>query len=159
MKKNYGFTLLELIVVISILSVFTTLSVPPMLKWRQEARLKTCAQDLKSDLTLAKMKAIYENQKVAVLFTESQYLIFLDNGNGGGVAQNWNQDGSEKTIIRQDLPPGISIDLEKTTMNNDRTRFNAMGFNEVTGQISLINVQGESMTIDMSSRVGRIRII
>ncbi|MBQ7567623.1 type II secretion system protein [bacterium] len=47
-KKLSGFTLIEIMIVIAIVGVLTTMSLPNMLKARAEAKLTVCVQNLKT---------------------------------------------------------------------------------------------------------------
>jgi type IV fimbrial biogenesis protein FimT len=94
MRNNFGFTLIELLVIVAILAVLSSIATPAFLQWRSDAKLRDAVSSLRGDLEMAKLRAMKENEFVAVLFNTNNYLIFIDDGTGaGGVAENWNRDG------------------------------------------------------------------
>jgi prepilin-type N-terminal cleavage/methylation domain-containing protein len=63
-----GFTKLELLVVILILGIFSSLAIPGFSNWLHSYRLKGAARDLYSSLHIAKSRAIRERGECAVEF-------------------------------------------------------------------------------------------
>lgn len=68
MNGNKGFSLVELLVVISIMGILMAISVPGLLEWRRNAVYKEAAQLAASTLRRAKGQAINVNQQVTVEF-------------------------------------------------------------------------------------------
>lgn len=58
MKKALGFTLIELSVVISILSILTTLGIASFVNYSRSQALQTAVSDLTTSLNLAKSRAL-----------------------------------------------------------------------------------------------------
>lgn len=94
MRKNKGFTLVELVVTVAIVGLLITLSMPKIKEWLHGYRLKGAARDLYGNLQLAKMTAVKENQDCTVTFntgTDQYSVSCLDNktvtltGYGSGV--------------------------------------------------------------------------
>ena len=160
MRKNSvskvgGFTLIEALVVIFLISLISAITAPGIVKWRTAAKLRGAAENLKGDLELAKLKAIQENGPVAVNFAATGYEIFRDNGATSGV-----HEADEKHFGRRSLPKGIKIDLAATTFLEDgfggkRIRFKGRGTAR-QGAVYLVNSVG-SMKKIIVSNVGRIR--
>lgn len=69
MKRNTGFTLIELVIVICIMLVLAGISVPSFVAWSRNSRFKEAAQTALMTLRQAKGQAININQKVTVRFT------------------------------------------------------------------------------------------
>ena len=61
-RSKAGFTLIEIMVTLGLLVLLTSLTLPPLLRWRTAAQLRGAASNLKGDLELAKMRAIRENE-------------------------------------------------------------------------------------------------
>ena len=159
MRNRFGFTLFELLVVIAIIAVLSALGTPAFLQWRSDAKLKDAISSLRGDLEMAKLRAVRENEFVAVLFNTNNYLVFIDDGAGaGGVAENWIRDGDEKIIRNRQMPAGVRIDLGSTTFADDRTRFNGRGHIGNQGAVLIVNTAGNQRTIDMNNRFGRITV-
>ena len=97
MPRQAGFTLAELIVVIAVIVAAAAVAVPAYLGWLPDIRLKSMVRHLKSDLALARQRAIRENGQVAVIFDipNNRYTIFVDNGAGDGEANDWERHADE----------------------------------------------------------------
>ncbi|MBU0945619.1 MAG: GspH/FimT family protein [Proteobacteria bacterium] len=68
MKKNNGFSLVELIIILVIIGILAALATPTINTLGPGFRLKGVARGLYSDLQKAKMQAVKENQPVSVRF-------------------------------------------------------------------------------------------
>jgi len=84
MNNRLGFTLMELMVVIAILALVSAIGVPSLIGWRDDAKLRDAVSLLRGDLEMAKIRAVRENDFVAVLFNANGYTVFVDDGAGGG---------------------------------------------------------------------------
>jgi type IV fimbrial biogenesis protein FimT len=157
MNSSKGFSLLEALIVIAVIAILTTVAVPSMVSQRQSAILKDTVSMMRGDLEMARSWAIRENAFVPVIFSNNGYAIFIDNGSGGGVANNWVRDGDERILCNRNLPAGAQIDLSQTTFAAHRTRFNGKGYSTNYGILTLLNANGKSATIDMNNRFGRIK--
>lgn len=111
MNGYKGFSLVELLVVISIMGILVGISVPGIIEWSKNAKYKEAAQLAASALRQAKGQAINLNQSVPVTF-------FLDSG----AANNANTvqiSGVHPTPVK--FPSGIEIrgtaDCDLTTGN------------------------------------------
>lgn len=156
LKSASGFTLIELIIAIALSFVLATIAIPSFIGQRNFAKLKDAASMIRVDLAVARSWAIRENSFATVLISADSYIMFIDNGVGGGIAENWVQDGNERILSNRRLPEGTLIDLTQTTLDTQRTRFNGRGYILNTGKITLSTASGKSTTIDMGNRFGRI---
>lgn len=161
MRQNAGFTIVELIITIAIGGILMAVAIPNFIAWRANSKLIGTSQNLRGDLEMAKKRAIRENATVAVLFdpdnngvVSNRYVIFMDNGAGGGIANNWIQDGSEILYRNRQLEAGITIDLAATTFVNDRTRFDGRGLPGVLGTVVISGSTGTRQIV--MNRLGRL---
>ena len=161
MKKPNGFTIYELLTVIGIIAVLTSIATPNIISWRTEAKLRGASNNLRADLQMAKLRALREKAIVAVIFNANGYSIFLDNGANAG---DWNLDADESLLKNRQLPAGVTIALPTTFDSpNNRTRFNGRGFPDqatlkgmgLTGTVTLQNSGGSQMKLTIN-RLGRI---
>jgi prepilin-type N-terminal cleavage/methylation domain-containing protein len=101
-KKNSGFTLIELMVVIVVTGIFIAIGVPNFMSWLPKYRLKSAVRDLYSNMQLAKMTAVKSNQNCTVTYSTdpdqyvlsgalSKTVVLGDYGSG----INFNGPGSE----------------------------------------------------------------
>jgi prepilin-type N-terminal cleavage/methylation domain-containing protein len=114
MRRNSGFSLYELMVVIAIIGIFATVTMPAFLSWLTAHRLRGASINLMADMEMAKIRAIRENTFVAVQFAADKYRIFVDNGSGG-------------LVIDRSLPAGVSIPLAELALVDKRVRFTSRG--------------------------------
>ncbi len=154
-RNANGFTLIETLIVISLMITISALAVPNLMNWLNKANLNGAVNNLKGSLELAKLKAIQENGPVAVNFTSNSYVIFRDTGTTIGV-----HDAGEEFFERKSLPTGIRIDLLATTFAGNgkggkKTRFKGRG-TSASGTVYLVNSMGMAKKIIVSC-TGRIR--
>jgi prepilin-type N-terminal cleavage/methylation domain-containing protein len=163
MKQQHGFTLYELLTVIGIVTILAAIATPNVLTWRSETKLRSALNNLRTDLQMAKSWALREKAIVAVLFTASDYKIFIDNG-AGAHAGNWNLDADEALLKDKRLPAGVTIKLPTSLDSpHNRTRFNGRGFPDpttltgggFTGTVTLQNSNGSRKQVRLN-RLGRI---
>jgi len=103
MRKNSGFTVLELIIVIAILGVISAIAVPNFLSYIPNARLKRAARELYVNLQLTKITAIKENRDCSIAYSDTGYTIASSGGTfsksislsdyGGGLQFNGPESG------------------------------------------------------------------
>ena len=154
LRKNSGITALELATVIAIVAVIAALAMPPYLRWMRAHRIEGATTNLTADLEMAKVRAIRENSCVVVEFNADSYSIFVDNGDGGGTAADWNRNGGEILAQERDLPTGVQIDTGSLSFPTVATkaRFNGRGIPpDIIGpeNISIANsVRGRQISIN-----------
>lgn len=68
-RSASGFTLVEVITVLVIISVLAVFAAPEVINWRPKLRLKRAAETLAENLQRAKMYAIKNNVRVVFTFT------------------------------------------------------------------------------------------
>jgi Tfp pilus assembly protein FimT len=123
MRKNSGFTAFELAMSLAIMVIIAATVLPPYLKWLRGHRLKGAVTNLMADLEMAKIRAIRENDLVAVQFCQNRYTIFNESGD-----TNYTCTSAGREVYRdRTLPSGVEIDLGELDFTNNRTRFNGRG--------------------------------
>jgi prepilin-type N-terminal cleavage/methylation domain-containing protein len=160
LKNRKGFTLAELAVTLSILSIMTAISVPSYISWLPKHKLQTSVRQIYDDLNLAKMQAVRSNTVVVAKFNPAtnKYSIFLD----ASVPLNWAYDGATDTYIRQNASLEDDVAITGTTLLAHTCGFNNRGMLQtgaIPGVIRLSNPTGILMGVEVLNTAGTIRIV
>ena len=141
-----GFSLIEMLVVISILGIAAAAAIPNMIAWRSGLQFRAAVNELRNDLESAKTRAVKENARVTVVFDPA----------AGQYRMNY-QDPDANTILlkSQTLPAGVRIAAHTLGLNN-QTSFSSRGTAD-TGTIVLANQQGKTKSISISF-IGKIEV-
>lgn len=91
---------MELIVVLAVIGMIVTMSVPGLVQYSRQVRLKATTRELTALLSLARSKAIGSRAKHAVVFDEEEHEIRMVNLDSGEV--------NEQKLA---LPRGISVEV------------------------------------------------
>lgn len=147
MKKAAGFSIFELLIVIAVIAVVSAIVTPNIISWRNSAKLRGAAGNVKGDLEMSKARAVRERSPVTVTFTATNYQVTFTD-----------KDGNARTLRNRQLPAGVRVDLGSTAFGwmGDETQFNSRGL-PVAGSAVLVNTKGDQKKIIVSS-LGRIRI-
>jgi prepilin-type N-terminal cleavage/methylation domain-containing protein len=122
MKREQGFSLLELMVIIGILSILAGIAVPGIARWYPNYRLMGAARDLYSNLQLAKSGAIKDRAEWAVRFTSaSSYEVWSardpdsPDQNTGWNSFSTSDDTLIKTVSLADIGSGVAFGAAGST--------------------------------------------
>jgi prepilin-type N-terminal cleavage/methylation domain-containing protein len=66
LNRNGGFTLIELMVVVGILTIAVAVAVPEFLRWHVQSQLRQATTEIATQLMLARMAAMNRNRSVDV---------------------------------------------------------------------------------------------
>ena len=162
MRNNYGFSLIELAVVIAIVGVLAGIAVPSFVGWLPKYRLNSSADDIQAMVQNARLRAVKENAHVAVLLDpdndglDGDYLVFVDQNS------NWSKDEGEALVAQGEVAKGIRI-TGTTGYANARFSFNSRGLCSDDsgiikgGIVTLRNSKGKTKTVNIemtgSSRI------
>lgn len=149
MKKDAGFTLIELVIVIAVIGILAAIVIPNFLAYREASRIRGAASNLRADFEMAKLRAIKENAMVAMEFNAGSYRVFVDLNDNDAL------DAGERILSNPTYPPGVT--MSATTFPGNRMEFNSRGVpNGNAGTVSLVNTSGDQIDVIVST-FGRIR--
>lgn len=111
-ERRAGFTLIELVVVMLLLAVVATISIPRALKTTPRAQVDMAARALARDLELVRMRSITAKRSVEVRFDESEgfYTAFIDVSPArSGEIQETANEVSETGLFTQASEGGLPV--------------------------------------------------
>jgi len=88
MFRKYGFTLLELMIVIAVMGILATIAAPNFMRYMAERRLNGAARMVMSDLMNARMLAVTLNRNVQVTFSTSASAFYTYDAVGTAAVRN-----------------------------------------------------------------------
>ena len=80
MKKNSGFTLMEMMIVIAIIGITAAIAIPNVISYLPKHRLNGGARDVYSAMQYARLKAVKERTPVSINFNPgaNSFTVFDD---------------------------------------------------------------------------------
>jgi type IV fimbrial biogenesis protein FimT len=129
--QHRGFTLVELMITISIIGILGLLVVPGILNYLPAYRVNSAAKSLATEMNLVRMRAIAHNRVHRVAFTGTQEIqIWEDDDN------DWATTNTlVKTLDLATLFPNVSVDYNAVTGVDGVTIAQAASFGGTAGPV------------------------
>ena len=145
MRATRGFTLPELLIVVTVLAVLMAAGLPSMAEFVRNQRVKTASFDLFSSLVYARSEAITRNATVKV------------EPISGSWANGWTVKDASNVVLRElSSVPNVTITLTPTTPAyvefRGSGRLNAAAMPKFQLSASGSTVQTRCIKIDLSGR-------
>ncbi len=143
MQKTSGFSLMELMVTIAIISILSGIAIPNIISWVPKFRLGGAFRDVLDVLQGTRVQAVRDNASYALTFDtgNATYTSFQDDGGGTPAnADNGVLDGGERVLAQVTMPVGI--DITATTLPGDLVVFNTQGIASSAGTVTLTDSRG-----------------
>lgn len=139
MKRENGFTLLELLVILAVVAILASLSFAGYTSLIEGARLSTAANDIKGDLQLARLTAVRRHVTILAYFNDG-------TGPGGSYFLCVTSRDGEKILTRA-MPKQVSLTGVTTPIE-----FNTLGIASVPGSVKVsITDPAKEKTIAVSA--------
>jgi type IV fimbrial biogenesis protein FimT len=154
MRKTSGFTLWEVMTVLGIIAVISTIAIPHFIGWLPKYRLGSAARELLSAMQYARLRAVKDNVDVRVNFDpdKNRFLIFSDYN------QDDIQEAGEPTIRGGSMPAGVIL-KDASFAADDTFKFDSRGLASGNGgTISIVNKLNQLARIRIN-RTGNARIL
>lgn len=143
-RKQPGFSLFELLAVLGIMGIMSAIVIPNLISWRHNAMIRGAAFNIKSDMEMAKARAIRSGSiNVVISFTSDSYEIFLDPDNS-------YTNTSGDTLIAEKWIDGVSIESAFPDTSKKATAFNNRGQATRAGTVTVYN-GNKNIVISLSS--------
>ena len=130
MKRSRGFSLLELLVVMSILAIIAAASAPTLRTTMANARIRTAGESWRSGLELARSAAVRLNTSVEFLITDSGWQVTRADDPVTMLHQGTGREGN------------ADLTITPTHTDADRITFSSFG----TALPTNINCEGPPLT-------------
>lgn len=149
MLKTAAFTLIELLIVISIVAILAAIAYPNFASFIERQKLISAAERLSSDFRWAKSEAIKRNENVTIDFVD-------------GIDGSWSytindEDGVIKSFTASDIADYSIISMTQN-FGADDTGFSPVIGNALeNGTVSFVSDNGSDLQVILSM-LGRVRI-
>lgn len=100
-----GFSLVELLVAVSVLAVLMAMAVPNFTTWIRNARVRTVAEALQASIRLAQAEAQRRNQSVVLFRTSSKECLTTSTADAAGM--QWQIRSIPNPLMTDDVPEAI----------------------------------------------------
>jgi len=146
MRREQGFTLLELSLAIAVLGFVCALAAPNIIAWRNRARIDGAALRVLSIFQEARIQAVKRNAPVWVYFDSEQnrYRIHFDDSAGSGRGDGLQDE--DETVIRGEMPAGIYL----ASVSRSPVDFNSRGIPYFGTTVTLADKGGRRRRIIVS---------
>ena len=154
----HGFSLVELLVVVAIVGIIAGFGTPALLSMKAKSSVRADARDVYSTFRHAQSEAVKRSESICILFnvpSAGEYTVFLDNGAGGGTANNALRETGETILSVNRLRPGSSF--AGIDFNGSNPGFTARGL-PLANKIGSVEIHGSALKMKLSlSNAGFIK--
>jgi prepilin-type N-terminal cleavage/methylation domain-containing protein len=140
-KRDRGYSFIELLVTIVIILILISAAIPTFSSWLPNHRLRSAAQDLFSNLQLAKMEAVKKKETTSIEFKVAEHKYIKADGSGvlltrykSGVS--FGPGKATHGVDGESIGDGVTYDPDS------KASFNSRGMGNNDGNVYLQNSRG-----------------
>jgi len=142
LKDSSGYSLLEMLVTMSLLVVVAGMAMPIASDYRNQLAMQTASDRLSAEISRARMQAVNQNLLVRIRFAGSNYV------------RERSVDGA--TFVADDVPVALPPGVSAVVQGIGGPTFDGTG---MTPQSTLIQLQNGSLTKTIYTNVlGRVNV-
>ncbi|MDO9559543.1 MAG: type II secretion system protein [Syntrophales bacterium] len=155
MRTARGFSLIELIIVIALIGILSTVVVFAWQGFRDNANLRTAARDIATDISSLKQRAVTEGIQYRITFSTSSNNYIIEQGTAAGAPYTTLQT---KTPTTHGTGSGLSINSANFGIFGQELRFYPRG-TILAGSVILTNSKNPPSTATIKTTVtGRTHV-
>ena len=126
MKRNAGFTLVEVLVVLAVMAIMTVIAMPSLISFRKNAEFGEAARGIASALREARSRAVSRNLEYRVFFNVANSRYILQQGNSSNGSSVWTPVYTSWVTFPPEVTMAAPGSCENTTTNRS-IQFNPNG--------------------------------
>jgi prepilin-type N-terminal cleavage/methylation domain-containing protein len=153
MRKDKGFTLVEVMVVIAIIGIVSAIAIPNFYSYAAGMKLRSASRDLLSTLQNTRMKAIRQNTRWAVKFNGATSYQVIDCGIDNTCGTGDDDDIGAHIKAPTPISPGVSM---SQNFAGNQVIFNSEGTCNA-GRVDITNASSGTSSVEVAIS-GRIRV-
>ncbi|MBA3598223.1 MAG: GspH/FimT family pseudopilin [Methylibium sp.] len=157
--RHRGFTVLELMVVTTVIAILLMVAVPGMQSWLMNGRVRTTAEALQNGLRLAQAEAVRQSRQVVFMLTDdapSDTSAVNDNGSNWAIVTVPLLGGDTAQFVRGGALADVASGVEITgSTGAESICFNSLGSLAVnaspgpTGAVCTVDAAAPTVTYDI----------
>ena len=132
MRKDSGFTLIELMVVIGIVAILCAIAIPNFFNWLPKHRVGSAARAVMSAMEFARSNAIKTNADVTVNFIFGSDSLTVTNSGG--------------TLRTRQMPGDVDLKDGVVDPLGNSVTFNGHGFSSDPGKVTVENTKDDTLS-------------
>ena len=156
MKKNSGFTLMEVMVTVGIIAIMSAIAIPNVISYLPKHRLNGGARDVYSAMQYARLRAVKEKTPVSINFNPgaNSFRVFIDDVTTNGVFE-----AGETELKTGNMPVDVNMISAAFSMNGpwpgNATGFDGRGLplQSVIGSVQLQSTSQNLMFKEIRLRI------
>ena len=158
MLCRHGISSLELAVVLALIAIMATFTIPYLGSWLKHYRVVGASREVASTLQEARIKAVANNLQYRVAFDRDNDTYWLEQKNDSGGSASWTAQGGVLS-----LPKGVTF-TDGSDPPNDVSGMAYISFNPIgttsvgVGSIYILGQDGTHYRITVLSTTGRVWI-